>query len=378
MLGLPVFSPETVESEQPAEQTGQLADNIAVIDTLSVSAVRSVLIDADSGSVLYGNREYESAGMASTTKIMTALVTLNTLPLDKVITIPKEAVGIEGSSIYLVEAEKLTVEELLYGLLLASGNDCAVALALACCGSVCDFVDKMNKTVEEMGLTDTHFTNPHGLSDDEHYTSAYSLALITAQAMRNDTFKKIVSTRSACIPYDGVPKQRYLSNHNRLLYSYNGLIGVKTGFTKATGRCLVTAAERDGVLLVAVTLNDGNDWNSHRTMLDYGFSEYRSVMLAQRNEIKVSVPVAGGVSDFVTAHNTEEKKLLMKKDEQYDRRIICPRFLYAPVKPGDTVGYVEFFDKKGEVFYRMPLVANEQIEVKRLSLAEKIKEFFGR
>lgn len=368
---LPVFTNVGSADEPAFQETGQIGGTEKT-ESISVTAARSVLIEAKSGLVLFGNREYEKSGMASTTKIMTALVVLNILPLDTVCTIPKEAVGVEGSSIYLVEGEKLTVEELLYGLLLASGNDCAVALALACSGSLDAFVDDMNKTAQELGLKDTRFTNPHGLSDENHYTSAYSLALLTAEALKNDTFREIVSTKKKQITYDGTPNQRWLTNHNKLLFSYEGMTGVKTGYTKATGRCLVTAAERDGVELVAVTLNDGNDWASHRNMLDYGFSQYKSVVLAEKGSVSSAVPVVGGKAQFVNAINTEKVSAVIKKSSGYTYKLVMPHFLYAPVNSGDMAGYAEYFDDNGVLFYRIPLIAAESVEIKKLSFFEKI------
>lgn len=374
LAALPVFSQKGSAENFIQTEVGRLTPNAYEIENeaISVTSVRSVLIEAGSGSILHGKKAHERAGMASTTKIMTALVVLNNIPVDNVFTIPKAAVGIEGSSVYLIEGEKLTVEELLYGLLLASGNDCAVALALACSGSLERFVEEMNRTAADMGLDDTHFTNPHGLSDDNHYTSAYSLALITAEALRNETFKKIVSTKRAYISYNNAPKQRCLTNHNRLLGSYNGAIGVKTGFTKATGRCLVSAAERDGIMLVAVTLNDGNDWASHRNMLDYGFSEYESVSLAEAGSISVSVSVVGGKALFVNAENNEAAQVVVKKGSKYTCKLKTPHFLYAPVKEGDIVAYAEYYDESGGLFYRIPLVAAESVEMKKLTFFEKI------
>jgi len=369
---IPLFDGDVrAENTFGREETGLLTVNDDGAKPY-VTAVRSVLIEADSGQILFGNREKERAGMASTTKIMTALVAINSMPLDTVFTIPKEATGIEGSSIYLVEGEQLTIEELLYGLMLRSGNDCAVALAIACSGSVEKFVQKMNQTAAEMGITDTHFVNPHGLYDENHYTTAYSLARITAEALKNDTFRKIVSTKKAYIPYNNVPRGRVLTNQNRLLHSYEGCIGVKTGFTDETGRCLVSAAERNGVRLIAVTLNDPNDWNSHRAMLDYGFHQLERVVLAEKGALKVSVPVTGGRAAFVKAENDSEASAVLRKGFAYTSRLVIPRFLYAPVKKGDIVGYAEFYDGGGKLFYRLPLKATEDVEYKKLTLFEKI------
>lgn len=369
-LATPAFS--GTENIVNTEQTGRILPLTAEKAEISVSAASCVLIEADSGNILYSKNELNQAGMASTTKIMTALVVLNTLPTDMIFTIPKEAVGIEGSSIYLIEGEKLTIEQLLYGLLLESGNDCAVALALACSGSCDAFVNKMNETVAGMGITDTHFMNPHGLSNPNHYTSAYSLALITAKALKNETFKRIVSTKQYFIPRGGEQNKRCLTNHNSLLFSYNGMIGVKTGYTIATGRCLVTAASRDGITLIAVTLNDRNDWQSHKNMLDYGYSKYEMVLLAKEGSINITVPVTGGLSSFVNITNKEAASVVFLKGKSYTSRINSPHFLYAPVKNGDIVGYAEYYDSNGILFYRLPLIAAESIEIRKLTLFEKI------
>ena len=238
---------------------------------LPLSAESAILMDASDGSVLYEKNAHARKGMASTTKIMTALVAAQSMPLDKNILIPKEAVGIEGSSVYLTEGESLTVRQLLYALLLSSANDAATALAIASAGSVESFAEKMNLFAKELGLSDTHFINPHGLYHEDHYTTAFELALITAAALRNTTVKEIVSTYKTDIPLGNEKKGRLLVNHNKLLKLYEGAIGVKTGFTKKTGRCLVSAAERDGLTLIAVTLNAPDDWNDHIKMLDHGF-----------------------------------------------------------------------------------------------------------
>lgn len=251
------------------------------------SAVSAALLDANSGALLYGKNENKRLPMASTTKIMTALVALDTLPLDRVIEIPKGAVGVEGSSIYLFEHEKITVENLLYGLMLESGNDAATALAIACAGDVESFADMMNSKAREIGLIDTHFTNPHGLENSEHYTTAYELAFLAATALKNPDFRRIVSTKSLAVKVCTGESSRYFVNHNRLLKSFDGAIGVKTGFTKSAGRCLVSAAQRNGETYVAVTLNDGNDWKDHTSMLDFAFENFDSVEIAAPNSFKL-------------------------------------------------------------------------------------------
>lgn len=231
------------------------------------SAQAALLLDATEGRILFSQNASARLPMASTTKIMTAIVTIENMPTDYVVTVAKEAVGVEGSSIYLYAGERITCLDLLYGLMLESGNDAAAALAIAVGGTEERFVMLMNEKAKELGLKDTHFSNPHGLSAENHYTSAADLARLTDYALQNELFAEIVSTKktTAC---DGT---RYYVNHNRLLFSYEGMIGVKTGYTQASGRCLVTAARRYGRTLICVTLNDYCCSADHVRMLDSGF-----------------------------------------------------------------------------------------------------------
>lgn len=275
--------PKEVLSSTSVPLYGADADS-AYIQT---SAQSAVLIDAKTGAVLYEKNSSARLPMASTTKIMTAKIVLDKLPLDSVIKVPKEATLVEGSSIYLQENEEITVEILLYGLLLESGNDAAHTLAVACSGSIEDFAVLMNETGKAMGLTDTNFANPHGLTAENHYTSAYELAYITAEAMKNEKFREIVSTKKYLAPSMDGKLTRLFLNHNKMLKFYDGAAGVKTGFTKAAGRCLVSAAQRDGRTFIAVTLNDGNDWNDHICMLDYAFENFDTVEIADEDSFGV-------------------------------------------------------------------------------------------
>ncbi len=233
----------------------------------------AVLIDADTNEILWGRNENERLPMASTTKIMTALVALKYFVPSARFKIPKHAVGTEGTSASLCEGEVYSLEELLYALLLQSANDAACAIALNVCPTTEDFACLMNREASLLGLCNTHFTNPHGLPDDEHYTTAYELSLITSAALKNETIAKIVSTKSYKTE-SAEGKVRYFYNHNKLLSMYEGAIGVKTGYTKASGRCLVSSARRGGVTLIAVTLGSHNDWQEHMQMLDWGFSHH--------------------------------------------------------------------------------------------------------
>ena len=243
------------------------------------NAKSAVVIDAKSGAVLFEKNAHTRMPMASTTKIMTALAVLENASPDTVIEIPKEAVGVEGSSIYLKQGEKMTVKDLLYGLLLESGNDAAIALAIGVFGSVDECCDYMNERCHKMGLVNTRFENPHGLDDDNHYTTAYELALITKEAMKNSLFRQIVSTDNYIVPGD---EPKYFSNHNRLLKTCKNAVGVKTGYTSKSGRCLVSACADDEEEYIAVTLNDPLDWQDHKDMHTYAFDNFDNVEIADK------------------------------------------------------------------------------------------------
>ena len=302
----------------------------------ALSAKSAVLIDADTGEILFESNARQRMGMASTTKIMTALTVVSLAEVDTVVSIPREAVGIEGSSVYLCEGETLTVEQLLYALLLSSANDAATALAIHTAGSVEAFASRMNERALSLGLNGTHFVNPHGLYDEQHYTTAYDLAIIAREAMKNDVLRKIFSTYKKELPMCGEPNGRLAVNHNKLLRSYDGAIGIKTGFTKKTGRCLVSAAERDGLTLICVTLNAPDDWRDHTAMLDYGFENFCRVVIADIGEYKYSMPLTGADGDSVILTNTEKLCLTLPREygnAKYSVSSHC-RFLFAPVNKG--------------------------------------------
>lgn len=247
-------------------------------DGVSVSAKSAALYDPASKSFLYTKNADMQLPMASTTKIMTALVAIENADLDKSVSISDDAIGTEGSSLYLKRGETMTMKDLLMGLMLRSANDAAAAIAYEISGSIEAFAEKMNEKATQIGALNTNFTNPHGLDNPSHYTTAKDLAIITAEALSNKTFLNIVSTKKHIIKNsDG--EARLLTNHNKLLNLYDGAIGVKTGFTKKSGRCLVGAAERDGTRLISVTINAPDDWNDHKALFDYGFFKLKSVPL---------------------------------------------------------------------------------------------------
>ena len=326
---------------------------------LELSAKSAILIDADSGTILYGENFSTSMAMASTTKIMTAVVALENASLDKKIIIPREAVGVEGSSIYLCENEILTLEELLYALLLASANDAAIAIAISIGGSIEGFADMMNKTALRLGLDSTHFENPHGLDSKNHYTTAKDLASLTAYALSIPKFREIVSTYKTNITLGNEGNGRLLVNHNKLLRSYPGTIGVKTGFTQKSGRCLVSAAERDGLTLIAVTLNAPNDWNDHKEMLDFGFENYYSRSFG---DFSIQIPVISGEkSEILCGVKENIYRIMPITHGEIDTRIEMYHFAYAPISKGEKLGEIIYFCE-GEEIARNDIVALEQIE----------------
>ena len=238
-------------------------------EAIQLSATAAILMDADSGEILYEKDAGRRMRIASTTKIMTALVALDRARLTDTITVTA-AHMVEGSSMYLKPGEQVTVEELLYGLLLCSGNDAALVLA-DYCGGLTKFVTLMNEKAESLGMVNSSFANPNGLDDEAHYSTAHDMAILASYAARNATFLRLCSTKSVTI------NGRTMSNHNRLLREVEGCIGMKTGFTKAAGRTLVSCARRDGRCLVAVTLQDGNDWADHAALYDYGFTQFAAL-----------------------------------------------------------------------------------------------------
>ena len=339
----------------------------------ATSAKSAILIEADSGRVLYQQNAFVRLPMASTTKIMTAIVAIESGDIKRTVTVSPDAVGIEGSSVYLYPNEQLTLEELLYALLLESANDAATAIAIEVAGSVAAFSEQMNQKAEALGLTSTHFTNPHGLDHEEHFTTAFDLAKLTAYALRNETFRTICSTERRTIPLKGDEGTRVLVNHNKLLSRYDGAIGVKTGFTKRSGRCLVSAAERDDLRLIAVTLGAPDDWNDHTKMLDFGFERYQSVCLAEKGALVLPFSVVGGTTESVLAANTERVSAMLKKGHgTITYRVEAPQMLYAPIVSGSSIGRVIWLCD-GEEIGSAPLVTINNVEYKK---AER-KGFFS-
>ena len=339
------------------------------------NAASAVLLDVTGDCFLLLQNADERRPMASTTKIMTALVVLERCSLDETVTVPSEAVGVEGSSIYLFAGERITVKTLLYALLLSSANDAAVTLACHVAGSVTDFAALMNARAAEMGLVNTHFTNPHGLYDTNHYTTARELALIARAALQNETFAEIVATTRYTAPQLDTNATRLFVNHNRLLKSYEGTVGVKTGYTKKSGRCLVSAAFREGLLLLAVTLNDTDDWQDHQALFDWGFLHYECF---SPPPVTQRLPVVGGVESAVCVEQATTVTLTLPRTHG---EITCvtelPRFLFGGFEAGKTVGRVLYY-MDGKVIATVPLQTTKAISraTRRVGFLQKIQNIF--
>lgn len=315
---------------------------------VSTSASAAILMDGESGRVLYAHNADERRPIASITKLMTALVAVELCPdLSAEVTVRQEWTGVEGSSMYLKPGEKLTMEALLYGLLLASGNDAALAVAGSCCETVEDFVAAMNETAARLGMANTHFANPNGLDDPEHYSTARDMALLAQAVLAQETLRRIAGTRTITIA------GRYLANHNKLLWRYEGCTGLKTGYTDEAGRTLVSSAKRDGQELIAVTLNAPNDWSDHAALFDYGFSSYPRT-LAVEGDRSWLIPCSGSLGRFVAAGTGADVFYPLAEGESLSVEVSLPEQAEAPVCAGEQAG--ELVCSLGtEVVLRVPL-----------------------
>ncbi len=336
----------------------------------AVSAKSAVVIDADTGAVLFSQNCDEVLPMASTTKIMTALIAIENGDLSREYTVKKEYTLVEGSSMYLKENEQISVLDTLYGLMLMSGNDAALAIAGEC-GGIDAFVQKMNDKAQELGLENTHFENPNGLDAETHHTTALELAELTAYAMQNPTFAQIVSTETY------TSGTRTMTNHNKLLKMYSDCIGVKTGYTKKSGRCLVSAAERNGRTLVAVTLNAPDDWNDHITMLDNAFELYNPVTIQQSGDVLGEVSCQGGDKNKVQISGSSDITIWLTDDEKSNIKcsISGRPFVYAPAQIGQVYGTVNYSLNDNIIASdRIIFSSKSNILPPKLSLLEKIQQ----
>lgn len=337
----------------------------------ALSARCAVLMDGKSGRILYEKNGDAPRPMASITKIMTALVAIeHSENLQAEVEILPDYLQTEGSSIYLKVGERVKLETLLYGLMLESGNDAAVAIAGFCAGDIRTFVGWMNQRAEQMGLCHTKFQNPSGLSVDEHYASAADMAKITREAMKNETFAKIFGTREIVL------ENRSFRNHNKLLWQYEGVIGGKTGFTKAAGRTLVTCAQRNGQWIIAVTLDAPDDWNDHKNLFDYGFASFPSVLLWKKEEEVTELAVQNGEQNTVSLFPKEDVWYPLQEGEQIEQRIsLLPNCEQAPVTQGETAGILTYF-LHGIPVGQVELIYGDSVPLQNKSVLERFLRLF--
>ncbi len=310
-----------------------------------------IIMEVNTKRILHQSNAYEKKYMASTTKILTAIVIIENCNLSDEVTVTSKSVGIEGSSIYLEAGEKLSVKDLLYGLMLRSGNDCAETLALYCSGSIEDFAVLMNNKAKEIGANNSNFVNPHGLHDDNHYTTAYDLCLISCYAIKNPQFKEIVSTKSVKIPFSTRNYDRHITNKNKMLREFEGSTGIKTGYTKKAGRCLVSSCERNGIELCCVVLNCPPMFERSKNLLTHCFSQYKNYKICESDNI----------IDFVKIEDSENERgifikndiiLPLTSDEYKSINIVYdyPKVLPKDVKKDQEIGEVKIYCKNNLLF----------------------------
>lgn len=331
----------------------------AAQETPTVSAYAAVLYDPVSGAVLYEKNSGQVLPMASTTKIMTALLAFESGRTEDTVEITDEMVAVEGSSMGLQAGDRLTLGNLARGMMMASGNDGANAIAVFLGGDAAGFSEMMNARAVQIGMENTCFITPSGLDAEGHGTTAYDMALLAAEAMRCAPFAETVGSSVLSVDFLEPEKTVHYENHNRLLSLYPGCTGIKTGFTKKAGRCLVSAAERDGAQLICVTLNAPDDWNDHIALFDYGFAQFETRALVP-DDTAFTVPVVGGAASSVPCAVQTETEARMYAQAQAEATVALPRFVYAPVSSGDTLG--ELVWRVGDtVVARAPIVAQESV-----------------
>ena len=336
----------------------------------AVSAQKAIVMDAETGRVLYEKNADERALIASTTKIMTALIVCEQCNVLDRVRIPKEAVGIEGSSMYLKQGEILTVQDLLYGMMLHSGNDAAVALAIYCGGTVEGFAQLMNDKAHRLGMSGSHFENPNGLDAPGHYSTARDMAVLTAYAMQNPIFQKTVSAKRITIG------QRCLTNHNKLLWRVAGADGVKTGYTKAAGRILVSSAVQDGRRLVVVTINDPDDWQDHAMLLQNGFSQYTKQDIVHQGDCLGNIEIIGGDSRYAELIADRNFSYALRDGEKVTFKMTGSGFAFAPAVQGQNAGFVYAYIGQTPVG-KIPVVFGRTVEMMPQKKVSPWQRLFG-
>lgn len=328
---------------------------------LASSAHGACLIELTTKKVLYANSAHVKLPMASTTKVMTALLAIEHGNLDELVKTPKEAYGVEGSSIYLEQEESLSLRDLIYGLMLSSGNDAAVSIAVHIGGSVEGFAQLMNAKARQLGAMNTHFVTPNGLNDENHYTTAYDLSLICACAMDNATFRTVVSTQYYRTTTGNV--QRTFKNKNKLLWQYEGGAGIKTGYTKVAGKCLAFAAEREEMMLIGVVLDCPDMFNDAQAILDYGFDNYSMQRIMSAGTPVTTISVDGGEEKRLDLSVNADVAVPVKRAEttSLKTRVTIDK-TRAPIIEGERLGYVELYED-GRMVRQIPLIAVKSVDL---------------
>ncbi len=319
-------------------------------EEISVSAKAAVVVNAETGEVIFAQNENERLPMASTTKVMTALLLCENCNLEEEIITTKEMVTVEGSSMGLLEGDKVSFEALLYGMMLPSGNDAATTAAIAMSGSLESFALLMNKKAAEIGMDNSNFVTPSGLDAKKHYSTAKDMAKLAVYAMKNPIFKAVVATKSKTLWYGNPPYKRTIKGHNKILDIYDGGNGIKTGYTSKSGKCLISSAERDGKKVIAVTLNDSSTWANHSKLLDFGFERLLPKTLSLSKDQEMLDIFAGDAEFAYLEAETQDVYLTAGEIEKLRYEIKLPRFIFAPIKAGEKVGKIEFYI--GEKLYK--------------------------
>lgn len=327
---------------------------------LDISAKSAVVICAETGEVVYSKNMNQCLSMASTTKIMTAILALEYGVDDEYLTVTEDMIAVEGTSMGLKDGDFVSLKSLVKGMLLKSGNDAANAVANIVGGDIPSFVSMMNEKAKEIGMNSTSFETPSGLDGENHYSTAFDMAILGAYAIKNPEFRSICSAESMVVYYGNPPYRRVLTNHNKLLSMYDGAFGIKTGFTKKSGRCLVSAVEKDGKTLVAVTLNAPDDWDDHIKMYDYAFEKVNSVKLDTETR-KIKLKIVGGTKNEISVKVAEIPTVTTAVDNlKYSTEIYIKQFEYAPIEKGEIAGKIVYY-ANNVVLAEIDLIANESV-----------------
>ena len=326
------------------------------LNQIHVSAESAIFMDETSGRVLFGKDIHKKMSIASITKVMTAIIAIESGKLNQMVTISENSHGTEGSSLYLKKGEKIKLRDLVYGLLMRSGNDAAVAIAEKVSGSATGFVYQMNKKAKELGMLDTTFTNPHGLDDAHHRSTAYDMALLTQYAMQNKTFQSMFKTKFYTSPQGGESWDRHWKNKNKLLFNYDYATGGKTGYTKKTGRTLISTATKDNKDFIVVTLSDGDDWNDHRNLFDWGFAHFNMVKVMHKGKLNGIKKTYNKRAVFL--HRDITLPLTFKEKADLSTRLT----LYKP--------------KEGTQFHKLPQIAGKLQVIVQGKMLESVPVYY--